>query len=105
MSLSEEMKNFIKKQTQSTQKEMLSFIQNALLKDRITFVKGEMCCPSCGSVHYKKNGHNSNGEQRYICCDCKKSFSDRTKSFFYHCRLTKDKWLQFIDLEVTGMSI
>lgn len=105
MTISEEMKEFLKKQPNQIKKDLISFLQKSLTKDRITIVKGELCCPSCRSVHYKKNGHDGNGEQRYICCDCKKSFSDKTKSFFYHCRLPKEKWLQFIDLEITGMTL
>ena len=30
-------------------------------------------CPFCGSVHFKKNGKDKNGHQRYICLDCHKS--------------------------------
>ena len=26
-------------------------------------------CPICGSVHFKKNGKDKNGHQRYICLD------------------------------------
>lgn len=32
------------------------------------------CCPECGSVHYKKNGHIHNGKQNYRCSTCGRSF-------------------------------
>lgn len=32
------------------------------------------CCPECGSVHYKKNGHIHNGKQNYRCNTCGRSF-------------------------------
>ena len=62
------------------------------------------CCPHCGSIRIKKNGH-TNGYQRYICLDCKKSFSDKTNSFFKNSKISKDKWLKFIDYEITGITL
>lgn len=32
------------------------------------------CCPECGSVHYKKNGHIHNGKHNYRCNTCGRSF-------------------------------
>ena len=57
-------------------------------------------CPICGSVHFKKNGKDKNGHQRYICLDCHKSFSDRTNTLFYWSHFTLDQWLHFIELEL-----
>lgn len=34
------------------------------------------CCPHCGSANYKKNGYTAKGMQRYLCKDCKNSFSE-----------------------------
>src|SRR5512144_843654 len=31
------------------------------------------CCPECGSVHYKKNGHIHNGKQNYRGNTCGRS--------------------------------
>ena len=56
-------------------------------------------CPFCGSVHFKKNGKDKNGHQRYICLDCHKSFSDRTNTLFYWSHFTLDQWRHFIELD------
>ena len=52
----------------------------------------------CGSIHFKKNGKDKNGHQRYICLDCHKSFSDRTNTLFYWFHFTLDQWIHFIEL-------
>lgn len=62
-------------------------------------------CPICGSVHFKKNGKDKNGHQRYICLDCHKSFSDRTNTLFYWSHFTLDQWLHFIELELYKMPL
>jgi len=38
------------------------------------FIKIRECCPCCGSVKIKKNGHIHNGKQNYRCKECRKSF-------------------------------
>ena len=55
-------------------------------------------CPFCGSVHFKKNGKDKNGHQRYICLDCHKSFNDRTNTLFSWFHFTLDQWIHFIEL-------
>ena len=62
-------------------------------------------CPICGSVHFKKNGKDKNGHQRYICLDCHKSFSGRTNTLFYWSHFTLDQWLHFIELELYKMPL
>ncbi|MFX4056738.1 MAG: transposase-like zinc-binding domain-containing protein, partial [Spiroplasma sp. hy2] len=31
-------------------------------------------CPNCKSFHCVKNGHNSEGKQKYLCKKCRASF-------------------------------
>ena len=38
------------------------------------FIKIRDCCPDCGSVKIKKNGHIHNGKQNYRCKECRRSF-------------------------------
>ncbi|WP_440137652.1 IS1/IS1595 family N-terminal zinc-binding domain-containing protein [Spiroplasma endosymbiont of 'Nebria riversi'] len=33
-----------------------------------------MKCPKCESYHCVKNGHNSEGKQKYLCKNCRASF-------------------------------
>ena len=49
------------------------------------------CCPKCGSTNYKKHG-TKDGRQRYICKDCKKTFSESNATIFYHSRLSTEQW-------------
>lgn len=62
-------------------------------------------CPICGSVHFKKNGKDKNGHQRYVCLDCHKSFSDRTNTLFYWSHFPLEQWLYFIELELYKMPL
>lgn len=66
--------------------------------DAITIV----CCPHCGSISIKKNG-TKDGKQRFLCNDCKKSFSVTTNTFFFHNRIPEEIWKRFIDYELNGV--
>ena len=33
-----------------------------------------VCCPQCGSFHFKRNGHTHHGKQNYQCLDCNRQF-------------------------------
>ena len=46
-----------------------------------------ICCPNNQNHHIKKNGIKD-GNQRYYCYDCKKSFSLTNKSIVEHIKLT-----------------
>jgi transposase-like protein len=39
-----------------------------------------LSCPNCGSEEISKNGHNR-GAQRYICKNCKRTFSEKPAKF------------------------
>lgn len=62
-------------------------------------------CPRCGSSHYKKHGTTSTGMQRYICKDCRKSFSENHNSTFRYTHLTTEKWLAIIKGLVENTSL
>ena len=36
--------------------------------------KKDICCPNCNCNNIVKNGHRPNGDQRWRCKQCKKSF-------------------------------
>lgn len=54
-------------------------------------------CPSCGSVHIKKNGYQR-GKQRYKCRDCNKQYNERTQTIFHGQKLDEDRLRQLIIL-------
>ena len=63
-----------------------------------------LCCPHCGSVSIKRNG-TYDRKQRFICKDCKKSFSTTTNTFFFHNRISKEVWKKFIDYEMDSLTL
>lgn len=46
-------------------------------------------CPHCGLISIVKNGCSKTKRQKYLCKDCKKSFSDTTNTIAYQSRI---KW-------------
>lgn len=50
------------------------------------------CCPHCGSADYKKNGFTDKGMQRYICKDCKKTFSENHGDSLRYTHLSDEQW-------------
>lgn len=69
----------------------------------IRFSKGRVCC-HCNGTDVVRNGKNK-GVQRYLCRNCKKSFSDLTNSATYKSKKTLDKWLRYAKCMLSGYSI
>ena len=65
----------------------------------------EECCPHCGSIHFKKNGKDSKGVQRYRCNECGKTFTNTTGTIFYHSRIPDYIWKAMIDLEFMNTTL
>jgi transposase-like protein len=61
-------------------------------------------CVYCGFTNVTRNGHSKEGRQRYYCKDCHKSFCDTSATPLFHCR-KPDKWLEFIECTLLGMSL
>ena len=61
-------------------------------------------CPHCSSELISKNG-KYNGKQRYICKDCKRTFTDFTNSAVYRSKKSLDKWLKYAKCMIMGLSI
>ena len=67
------------------------------------FAKGKVC-PHCNSELISRNG-KYNGKQRYICKDCRKTFTDFTNSATYRSKKSLDKWLKYAKCMIMGLSI
>ena len=67
------------------------------------FSKGKIC-PHCTSESISRNG-KYNGKQRYICKDCRKTFTDFTNSATYRSKKSLDKWLKYAKCMIMGLSI
>ncbi len=60
-------------------------------------------CPSCHSIHIKKNGHQQ-GLQMYKCKDCGKNFRETTGTFVYYLH-KKELMLDYIRLMLEGKTL
>ena len=67
------------------------------------FAKGKVC-PHCNSESISRNG-KYNGKQRYICKNCRKTFTDFTNSATYRSKKSLDKWLKYAKCMIMGLSI
>ena len=61
-------------------------------------------CPKCGHTRVNKNGI-TNGRQRYICKNCKRTFDERTLSPLSNTKLSLEKWIKYCKFMVEGGSI
>ena len=61
-------------------------------------------CPKCGHTHLNKNGI-TNGRQRYICKNCRRTFDERTLSPLSNTKLSLEKWIKYCKFMVQGGSI
>lgn len=62
------------------------------------------CCLHCGSTRIKKIGKTKAGMQRYLCKDCKKSFSENYGLITHYTHLKEWQWLEAVRGTVIGQS-
>ena len=63
-------------------------------------------CPVCLSDNVCKNGHCFTGRQRFLCIDCRKTYTNQnTISRLKYTKLTMDVWRKFLECQVSGLSI
>jgi transposase-like protein len=55
-------------------------------------------CPECGSNWVSKNGHQTNGKQKYRCNDCNRTFTENPERVY----LTKDEKDKIISMFSEG---
>lgn len=61
-------------------------------------------CPVCGSMHIVKNG-TCCGTQRYLCKDCRKTFSSTSGTIMASSKIPVKKTLEMIECEIEGLSL
>ena len=54
-------------------------------------------CPRCGSVAIVKKGKSRNGEQRYLCRDCGRTFSGSTGRVLGTSKLPRETWMAYAE--------
>ena len=70
-------------------------------------------CPWCGSAHFVRKGFDKVFEggvvvektQRYLCCECRKTFTRRTLGLLAWSKLDARTWSEYVGLEVERNSI
>lgn len=67
------------------------------------FSKGKVC-PHCKGEDILRNGKYNN-KQRYICKNCRKTFTDFTNSATYNSKKPLDKWIKYAKCMLNGYSI
>ncbi|WP_342264825.1 IS1/IS1595 family N-terminal zinc-binding domain-containing protein [Spiroplasma endosymbiont of Clivina fossor] len=61
-------------------------------------------CPKCEFYHCVKNGHNSEGKQKYLCKNCRASFDAFRNHFIYWSHLNYEQWNLLIQISLLGQS-
>lgn len=62
-------------------------------------------CPICGGTHVRRNGKRKNGSQKFICVDCKKTFSIRKNSIFSGTRKPMAIWHEYMVCMAEGLTL
>ena len=52
-------------------------------------------CPFCHEKHFKRNGFNPNGVQKYYCTDCRSSFLPTTGTVFQDHKIPITEWIEY----------
>lgn len=95
-----ELKSNIKELNKDELTDLITYIEKLLFVED----NGQVdVCPKCGSIEFVKNGNNKD-TQRYLC-KCGHSFSHKHKCLSYRSKISKQQWLEFINHEITGMSL
>lgn len=68
------------------------------------FADGRVC-PHCGKSHIRRYGFTANGTQRYLCCECGKTFKATTNTVLSGSTKDLATWEKYIDCMMNGFSI
>lgn len=86
-----------------------SYIENLISsltdQDPVTSHNMTGICPVCGSSSIIKHGKDKHDRQRYLCNDCHKTFTSRTRTLLHWTHLTVEKWKKFIDYELSNLTL
>ena len=69
------------------------------------YEKSGAICRACGSRHITLNGKDKNGNQRYLCHECGKTFASTSHSVLARTQKDVTTWLCFLDCLLSGKSI
>ena len=63
-----------------------------------------MICYKCGSSHIIRNGHSPNGDQKFLCKDCGRSFQIRADRYMGYEEAQSGKTIEELDAEVARLN-
>jgi len=73
--------------------------------DTITAHDDILACPHCGSVSIVRKGYNPNGSQRWMCKDCKRTFSQVRDTLIGRSKLPVAKWMMYVECFVDCLAL
>ncbi|MHC1720776.1 MAG: hypothetical protein AB9844_09000 [Clostridiaceae bacterium] len=62
-------------------------------------------CPYCGSMDFIKYGKMKSHKQRYLCKNCKKTFSKNTDTPFMYSKKPLKTWLEYVLYMSEGLTL
>lgn len=80
----------------------LSKLQAEIQETR--YSSGQYKCPFCHDDHIVKNG-KAKGNQRYLCRNCGKSFSQQTQTPTSYSKKETKVWIDYIECMIKGYSL
>ena len=66
---------------------------------------GGRVCPICGGTHVQRNGRRKNGSQKFVCRDCRKTFSIRKNTIFNGTHKSMAVWNEYMACMAEGLSL
>lgn len=72
-------------------------IRAAMFDDAVGSTYEVECCPRCGSIAIVKKGKSKNGEQRYLCRDCGRTFGMGSERILGTSKLPKETWMAYAE--------
>ena len=103
-----EIQDFLKYATEEQRLELIRLcnIENNKTKENLILLKlkNNYQCPYCQSNKVCKNGRTGKAQQ-FRCNACKKNYSIRTNTIFFHTRKTIELWQEYIEYFSQGLSL
>ena len=62
-------------------------------------------CPWCGSSSFIRKGHNRDGSQRWLCRECGRTFSAKSRGLLAASKLDAATWSLFVESALSGRSL
>ena len=104
----EEIRELLKQMTEEQRLELIRLCntENNKSKDNDILLKlsNNHHCPHCNSNKICKNGFTGKAQQ-FRCNNCKKNYSIRTNTIFFHTRKSIQLWQEYIELFSQGLAL